>query len=85
MYTYVSIGLALITLDSDIKVMAKQKKKDKYPKKTQVISFRVTEEIFRDLLKYSATQKDELGSPLNVTSAARRLMLAALQDFNKGE
>ncbi len=60
--------------------MEKKKKQVKHPRKTEVISYRVSEEIFRRLDAYAATQVDEMGSQLNVTSAARRLMLKALQE-----
>ncbi|OFZ20074.1 MAG: hypothetical protein A2X94_09170 [Bdellovibrionales bacterium GWB1_55_8] len=47
---------------------------------TRVVSFRVSEQLHTQLLAFANTQVDEAGLPLNAHTAARRLMLRAMQE-----
>lgn len=46
---------------------------------TVVISFRVTQDIYRDLLQVATEEQDDAGRQLNPAAAARRLMRQALE------
>lgn len=61
----------------DIESMAKK------DEKRDLISFKVAEEIYREIEQYAKNQKDEAGYPLSVSQAARRLMLEALRKLKK--
>lgn len=52
--------------------------KKKGENKTELISFKVSTEIFEEVKTYAKSQTDEAGLPLSVSLAARRLMLRAL-------
>lgn len=49
-------------------------------KTTENISFRITQDLHRDLEKYARTQRDELGQQLSPPLAARRLFHLALKN-----
>ncbi len=54
------------------------------PKKeenTDVISFRVSKDLYSRLQKYAETQTDEAGLPLNVATGVRRLMRKSLEGW----
>ena len=53
--------------------------KSKDAQATKVVSYRVSLELHDTIESYAKTQKDEAGLPLNVHTAARRLMLQSLQ------
>jgi hypothetical protein len=59
--------------------MGRKKKLVSERKKTVVVSFRVSEEVHRQLMKYAAKNSDDTGGSLNVAGAARRLMLKSLK------
>jgi len=46
---------------------------------TQLISYKISPELYKKLQKYADTQKDEAGLTLSPSLAARRLMLEALK------
>ena len=50
---------------------------------TEVISFRVSKDLHGRIEFYAKSQVDEAGLSLNAATAARRLMLKALSDFEK--
>lgn len=51
--------------------------------KLELVSFKLSQEIFRELETYSETQVDEAGILLSPSQAARRLMLEALKRQTK--
>ncbi len=59
-------------------------KVQKKPKEeTKVISFRVSRELHEKLEKFAQSERDEAGLTLNPSTAARRLMLRALEELDK--
>lgn len=46
---------------------------------TVVVSFRVHGDVYKRLERYADGQRDEAGSPLNVSGAARRAMMLGLE------
>lgn len=59
----------------------KKKPKDE----TRVVSFRVSAELYDKLQAFGEDERDETGLPLNPHTAARRLMLRALQEVARKE
>ena len=50
---------------------------------TKIVSFRLGKEGYIKLAEYAKTQKNEIGKELNISAAARRLMLLGLEAQSK--
>lgn len=57
--------------------------KDKSDQTTKPLTFRVSLDLYKRLEEYGSTQVDEAGLKLNAATAARRLMLIALKEFEE--
>jgi hypothetical protein len=51
--------------------------------RTDIISFRVSKEIYKKIKEFGEDELDEAGLPLNPSIAARRLMLEGLRAREK--
>ncbi len=60
-----------------------RKRVGKPPRKTVVITFRVSEEIHDRLEGIGWAERDDAGNLLNASSVARRLMNQALEELDK--
>jgi hypothetical protein len=58
-------------------------KKTKMDDRTTVISYKLANEPYEELLRYAKSQTDEMGNELSPSQAARRLMLEALKRQKK--
>jgi hypothetical protein len=50
---------------------------------TKLVSFKISHDLFKELERYAASQKDEAGLLLSPSLAARRLMLDALKKLKR--
>lgn len=71
----------MVGLDGNTEIMKNKTKGAKVAETSGMVSFRLSPEILGRLEKFAATQQNDLGKKLSVSSAARRLTISALNDL----